>query len=479
MSFLSRRRRWWVAALVLALLGLAHLWFWYLPRERSTEPRWSDLPARVLAGEAISLTEGEAPVRYPLALWIPYPHQNLAFAVEDLGGVETLAAGAGGLAGREVPPIPSFGPLPMPPARELVVATDREGHRVLAAARVYPAVAVLARLAGTLAGNAWLAGGRWTAGTRELAVEWRGTLWTVTTTETAVDVLTDPASVGFPRGTGDQPGAPAVGADTSGEVPATFGAPPGEPPGPLLAAFRLDRRWGSIPPGFFSLRRDPSAGSEREDLVLANRAAEPYPEGLPAERRPGYLLPQGVALATYGESPDRRRPSRALMLFEAPSAGTEGFGGAALFETEGESSGRVSGLSLGLAVLLGQDAFRGRAAGWTVNATGRTDYRRAVDLAGNLRAYRRAWRQGGPPRLSQSLALKPAPTRRAVGRLAEALAKVVPPDHPDLLRARGLESLLASFEGFGLVTLVVTEGHSSVPGDPGRPAWAELRLRQE
>src|ERR1700716_624761 len=74
---------------------------------------------------------------------------------------------------------PSFGPFEVPPASEIVACSDLRGGRVKVIARIYPIIAAVARLAGTLAGNPWLGGGE--AG--RVSVAWSGSQWTVTVGE--------------------------------------------------------------------------------------------------------------------------------------------------------------------------------------------------------------------------------------------------------------------------------------------------------
>lgn len=156
----------------LAVLGLLGIWghvaFWYLPREHARTPDGSDLPARLLVSGA-----------YENALWIPYPHQNLGEMSDAVGDPEGWLAAVARVAGVPPPTARAFGPFSVPPAREITVAADEDGERALAAARIYPLVAWVARLAGKVAGNPWLGGGvvQGRGGTAHVA--WNGTLWTV------------------------------------------------------------------------------------------------------------------------------------------------------------------------------------------------------------------------------------------------------------------------------------------------------------
>jgi hypothetical protein len=154
-----------VALLIVALFG--HWYFWYAPRARTGSPGETSLTSHVLFG-ADDL---------PLRLWVPYPHQNLAALESTIGDLEGMSAVSSYLISQDLASLPSFGPFRLPPARDLVVAGSPDGDRIVVAASVYPVVALLARLAGKLAGNAWLAGGPVELHGRTVVVEWRDGVW--------------------------------------------------------------------------------------------------------------------------------------------------------------------------------------------------------------------------------------------------------------------------------------------------------------
>ena len=184
-------------AVVLAALLAAHIVYWYVPRERAVVPRLGAgggavaAPAGGSAGGASGGGAGEplqvlAAGAYDVCLWVPYPHQNLgalAAAIGDLqdvvGAAARLSSGEAGEASaprpREPEEAPTFGPFEVPPASEMVACSDLAGGRLRVVARIYPALAVVAKLAGRVAGNPWLAGG--VAGSTRIA--WQGRLWTV------------------------------------------------------------------------------------------------------------------------------------------------------------------------------------------------------------------------------------------------------------------------------------------------------------
>ena len=286
------RRRWLLAAVAVLLLALVgHYLWWYLPRARPAVPDPGDLPGRLLAA-------GELPV----ALWIPFPHQNLGaleegVLEEGLGeGVERqrFLAALARVGGLPEPEIPGFGPFTAPPSRELVALSDEAGERVVVAARVYPALAAVSRLAGKLAGNPWLAGGEVDAFGGRAEVRWDGTLWTV-------------GNVSLEAVLADEPGG--EGAAEDGE--------------PVLAALRLERPVSYLPAGTHRLHRT-TGGLE---VATAGKGA------------PGAA--GGIALAAGGDGP-------ALLAVSGPGGPLEGAGGAfALFAGNGGAGG-LAGLLDGL-----------------------------------------------------------------------------------------------------------------------------------
>jgi len=270
-----RRWRWWVAGL-LVLAMAAHAGWWYLPRVREGRPDPDDVPGRLLAAGKL-----------PVALWVAYPHQNLG-ALEGAFGrgedrqrfLEALAR----LADLPEPALPRFGPFAAPPARELVMLSDEAGERVLVAARVYPVLAAVARLAGRVAGNPWLAGGQVEAFGGRAQVRWDGTLWTV----------------------GNVPLEAALGGETArgdGRWPEG------------LAVLRLERPFSYLPAGTHSLCRTAS-GLEVITAGSAAGAAEAAATGLLARgpaAKPvllvvsgpgGPLAGEGGALALFAGEPD-------------------------------------------------------------------------------------------------------------------------------------------------------------------------------
>ncbi len=170
----------WILLGSLMLLALAgHVYHADLPRARPGSPAGDSPVAALLAAQAL-----------PAAVWVPYPHQNLAHLRRAAGaGPETLRAVAR-LAGLPAPALPSFGPLGLPPSSEIAAASDEAGERFVLVARVYPPFAAFAKLAGRLADNPWLRGGEVLVEGRPAEVAWDGNLWRVASTDLALEALT-------------------------------------------------------------------------------------------------------------------------------------------------------------------------------------------------------------------------------------------------------------------------------------------------
>jgi hypothetical protein len=273
-------------AVMLAALLAAHVVYWYLPRERAVAPRLgagggAAVPAAGAAGGSAGGAAGEplqvlAAGAYDVCVWVPYPHQNLgalAAAIGDLqdvvGAAARLSSGEGGEASaprpREAEEAPTFGPFEVPPASELVACSDLAGGRLRVVARIYPALAVVAKLAGRVAGNPWLAGGVAGGSTR---ISWQGRLWTV---------LAGPEG---PRPTKVPPGIAAAASavpETAAGAPVTPEAAAGAPAAPpavpeaaaapelpeSLAVVHWTGARPEIPAGYYALTRSGS------DLALS------------------------------------------------------------------------------------------------------------------------------------------------------------------------------------------------------------------
>lgn len=415
-----RRRLLTAAGLALLLAVLAAHWAWhYAPRVRAARPAPDDLPARLLAA-------GELPV----ALWIPYPHQNLGSLEAALGsGRERrdFLAAAARLAELPPPSLPRFGPFPAPPARELVALSDETGDRVLVAARVYPLLAVVAKLAGRVAGNPWLAGGPVEAFGGAARVEWDGSLWT------AGNVLTEDVLL---------PAPPVAGEGT---------APPA-----AVAALRLARPVSFLPAGTLRLRRrdggyvvagdddggapEPPAPPPDADLALLVVSGP----GGPLERR------GGGAVGEAGSGDGRG----ALALFASAGGGDDALEGvldellgglpaAAAWYLPGGERFRLPGERL-----LGSSR-RGAAAGngerWEIVATSRGTVARAEELTPLVAAL-----AGGT---SLALVAAPGPALDAVDRVTGVLELVPLVSRDEVARWRDWHTVLSPLAPFDRLLL--------------------------
>jgi hypothetical protein len=344
-------------------------------------------------------------------VWVPYPHQNLgalAAAIGDLqdvvGAAARLSSGEGGEGSaprpREPEEAPTFGPFEVPPASEMVACSDLAGGRLRVVARIYPTLAVVAKLAGRVAGNPWLAGG--VAGSTRIA--WQGRLWTVT------------AGPEAPR----PPAAPPANAAAAPTIVASADVAPAAIAPELPESLAVVHWTGvrpEIPPGYYALTRSGS------DLALSLVAAGGGGAGSAAAPPgvPGVAGPLPSLLVAVG--PDWR----GVEPFAAGAAGSGGAAGGlgggavaarppaalALFETGGSHLSTLGDLP-GLAVF--NATAPGAAAGpvrWRLPTEGIFRV-----LAGRLpTADHAGWR---------ILALDPGSLRQAEA-LAPRLAALVPP----------------------------------------------------
>jgi hypothetical protein len=405
-----KRRRLTLAVVgLLALAAAAHAWWWYWPRVRAGVPDPGDLPGRLLA-------EGDG----DLVLWVAYPHQNLGALAGAAGGEEAarewLAAAArrGGL---PEPALPGFGPFPAPPARELAAVSDAAGRRVLVAARVYPLIAGVARLAGLLAGNPWLAGGEVEAFGGTARVTWDGTLWTVGTVA--------PAAV------------------------LTRAAAPTETGPPELAVARLGAPASFLPAGRYHLR------SARGGLRLATDTAR---SGLPAPPADLLAATGAALLAVSGPGGPLEGEGSALALFAAGAGSSRLPGGLAVPDAAvwfRPGADRFGLPAEGLSSLLGGSGQDGGEAGageggggWRTVATGREAGRRAAALTPVVAALAPAVRLG--------LWARPAPALDIVDGVADVLASVPVAGREEAERWRDWRTLLSPLAPCRQVGLVAT-----------------------
>jgi hypothetical protein len=384
-----------LVGLLLAAAFLAHLGFWYWPRERAAAPD----PASSL----VKLFESGD---YTTCAWVPYPHQNLgAFAHAAPDWPRFLAAVAR-LAGAGAPDeLRSFGPFAVPPSHELIACVDRGGGRMRIAARVYPGLGLLARLAGRLAANPWLAGGE----VGRFRVGWEGGVWTVE-------------------------------AGGAAPPPALPTAAPAERR-PSLAVIHLTAPLAGVSAGTFVLARRgagfelSSAGPPRPLPALAATTTE----------LPVLLVLRSAAAEDAASGP--QAPS-AFALFRRASALWSGrlggrtlrveLPGTATFEALG--SGRQGVLAGGLARFLAGRPPSQEVGGWTVRALDAETLAAAAALAPQLAAL-------GAPQNGLGLAVwvDPRAALDVVTRVREILAAFPFTSSAEVQRWRDGEALLAPF----------------------------------
>jgi len=320
------------ALLALALATAAHVGYWYFPRERPGLP--SGVARRQL---------GEAGNR--AAVWIPYPHQNLAILERRVGDLWRLCRS---LRGEDGCPrsLPDFGPFVVPPGRELVLVLGREELSV--DLETYPAVARLAKLAGWVARNPWLSGGvvQLRSGGRTARVSWDGSRWRLRSDSVA------------PGPEAEQP----PGAARSAE--------------PALARLHSPRPIWLLPAGEYRLVRiggalEVRSGQPPEGSLQRQLLSDPPPAAWVAERT-------------------GRKGARATVVWSDEGA-VPPFPASAVLQR-----GRVGRLRLPgeeLLRLTGNRPPHGRAAGFEVRGLGGLELRRglavAPQLAGRLRSDRR------------------------------------------------------------------------------------------
>ncbi len=332
---MSRGRLLSFAVVVLLLAGaVAHVVYWYLPRARTGSPPAGSTLDRIWQSEELSL-----------ALWLPYPHQNLGFLRRAAVVEQESLRAAANLAGLPAPDLPRFGPLVVPPSSSMVIASDESGASYVIFAEVYPAFAAFAKLAGRLADNPWLKGGEVYVEGRRAEVRWEGNRWAV-------------ASPAFPD----------IDADGTGPVP--------DPVAPALAVVQLRQAVHPLPSGRYRLIQDDGI----IELVSAVPAGEPDFDVLALPER-------GVFLFAYtGRDPALGDPAEALLGLNAPGDGAlaELPRVATLWEPSGER-GSLPGESL--LELAGRDPYEATSAGWSAAALDRDSLERASLLAPRLQPF--------------------------------------------------------------------------------------------
>lgn len=449
---MSRRRRLGCAGLVILALVLSAT-YWksqYGMRERAAVPDPQRLPGRLF----------ESP-SFDLVLWLPYPHQNLALLREALGGEKGVREWLGAVlrlaeAGSKTEPriaVPSFGPFPVPPAREMTWALDGKGDRAsprsLLVARIYPLLAWIGRSAGAIAGNPWLEGGEVRAFGGPARVSWNGTVWRI-------------------AGGGVDPEALAS-ADT---LPAISSQP-------ALARVRLGSGVGSrdLPAGVYRLFRPEAAPGDLE-LALEESgdlgedgATDPF-ESL------GSVLSAAGVVAVWARGPAAPRTGLAV-LFDG--GGGRGLPPAAvLVPTSAPTTPGTRRLRLiheRLPSFLRDELQRAPAEPWLALATDEDALMAVRELVARLPS---------PEALPDRFLWVDLPALRGfVATVVDLMEEVPLFPRRELERWRDVRTALAPLEGFGRLTLLSRKKPSSGGAPEGaEPEWGErprwrLRLHRQ
>lgn len=393
--------------LVVAALVAGHVLYQYAPRERPAMPDPDGLPARMLASRA-----------FETCFWVPYPHQNVGALAEAVGDWPAWLAALARTADLPPPDLPAFGPFAVPPSDEVTVCSDSGGDRFLVAAEIYPTIALVAKLAGRLAGNPWLSGGDVERGGRRARVAWQGRLWTVQAGE--------PVDLAWSR-----------------RVPRRK----------ALAIARLERAYSHLPPGTYILRRDQAS------LDLSLEGSEPPSLALPG--KPPVLL----ALA----GPDGDKPPAAFAIFNAGSTEPFRLPGAAVLHPPGTERWSLPGGRL--SEVLGSGIPRGNAAGWVIVASDAASVVRAEALAPGLTRLVPPGPAlpGRPPGLHLGLWIEPGPALALSARIVDFLDKVPLVERRQVRRWKDWSTVLAPLAACDRLLLASAAG----------PPDAAFRLRIE
>jgi hypothetical protein len=410
---MSGRTKTFLAVLVLFVLLVGHWLYWYQPRAR---------PGAVpVGGPVAELLEAE---ECRLAVWLPYPHQNLGF-LRQRAGLEEEAYGAlARLVELPTPELPRFGQLLVPPASELAFALAGDGRRFAVRARVYPLFGAFARLSGRLADNPWLAGGELYRDGLRITVSWQGNVWRVT-------------SEGF--GEGDR-GAGGEKAAAAGPALAHLVLPQASPPVPA-GRYRLLAEDGGL-----EVVSEPAPGEPRGFDVLDLR-------GL------GTILFAYTGGGTLTETP------QSLLFLGQDDPQALDLPRVAVVYREGAERWSVPGESL--LEITGQKPRESLVEGWRVAALDRSGLGSAERLAERLGVLETP-RADGTLRWALWLDLEAALAE--VSRLAYMMGQVplVPPRQ--VQRWRDIETVLAAVaDGYDVLRLEISGGETA-------PAVARLSL---
>jgi hypothetical protein len=397
-----------VLVLILALLGgaVAHIVYWYLPRERAVALDRSS----PLAG---LLEDGS----YGACVWIPFPHQNLGALAKAVGNWEEVVGAGARLAGaRDTAEVRTFGPFAVPPSDEMVACTDRSGGRMRIAAHVYPGLGMLARFAGRLASNPWLSGGE----VGKLRVSWEKGVWSVA---------------------GGAEGPPVSSAPDSS----------GAPPPPALAILRVGATFSELPAGTFRLtHRGDDFLLNRDDSPAASLPALPKP--LPAlvafldpgaDGAAGAHGPTALALFPHSDSQWNGSFGRRQVRVELP--------GVAVLHPTGSSGWRLPGGTVSR--LLSGAPLQATVDQWTVQALDRGALQQASALVPSLEAVR-AEGHG----FTIAVWADPNAALGVVSRVRQGLEAFPFTSRSQLRQWRDWESLIGAFRPCGQLALLSRRG---------------------
>ena len=296
-------------AAAIAAAAAGHWVYWYASRERSSTA--TESPAASL----LDRTD------LGLALWIPYPHQNLAHLDERVGGLDRYAADLAALLERRPAALPSFGPFAVPPATAIGLAVEAGGSPSLVVAEIYPLIRRVAKASGRLTGNRWLAGGEVERGGEAYEVTWRGAMWQVARKDRSL-----------------ARGSPASERERERS----------------LGRARLNDRLGVLPAGSYRLVR------EGADLKLASVPPPARSFWSPSSVAAPFLMLSGVGA---GDEP----PGGLILRSAAAEGGGLRLPGMAVFGRSADTTWRLPGGRLG--ELVGGRLERGRIGGWAFAAT--------------------------------------------------------------------------------------------------------------
>ncbi len=402
-------RRTLIAALLLIAALVGHWAYWYRPRERTGSPR-----ANRIAGAL--LLEGTLPYR----LWLPYPHQNLGVLEGVIENPDGFFEAMGELSGRQIPRLPAFGSVRLPPSSEIAIASDASGDTFVAVARVYPLVGLLARWAGRLAGNPLLAGGEAEVDGRRVTVLWREGSWIVMS-----------GGAGIP-----DVGGSATEVQTEG----------------ALAWAVLERRRGYLPAGRYRLQR------VGRSLEITSGAVKDL-AALAADAEISTLAPLLVVESGAAEDAGLR----ALALLDGIDS-LGGLPGAVTFQS-GTRRWRLPGESL--LRLVGDGPPRSEVSGWKVVALEKESLDRGLEMVPKLGQVRDSVIGAGVwLRLSKADLL--------IDQVVVALEAVPVIGRRQARRWRALSTVLAPLVRMGQLTALVDRHSGAVYVRLGRPEEARL-----